>query len=370
MSRATESLPWAWYAEPGIHRLEQDRIFARSWQYVGHVGQVERPGDVFPCMVGRVPVVVTRGEDGALHALANVCRHRGSVIVEEPGNRRSLQCPYHAWTYRLDGTLRAAPRSEREPAFVASELSLASLRLESWGPFLFVNPGPGAEPLASVLEDLPDLVAAAGVDVFCLRFHHRVEWEVEANWKLVCENFLECYHCPVAHAGFSALVDVSPDSYRLETGRWSSSQFGALRPGARAAYDAGGEVTRGQFHFLWPNTTVNLFPGRPNLSIGAIAPAGPERARRTLDYFFAADADDAWIRELLAFDDQIGREDDALVRRAQRGVASGALERGRLLTGSEPLIVHFQELVRASLAGSPLAPDGPTASASASASDT
>jgi choline monooxygenase len=245
----------------------------------------------------------------------------------------------------LDGKLRAAPRAD----FDLSELSLAPVRLDRWGPLLFANARLDAPPLAEVLADVPAQVADAGVEVDALRFHHRAEWTIDANWKLVSENFLECYHCAVAHPGFTAMVDVSEESYRLETEGLVSSQFGALRDNGTAPYHADGEVRRGQFHFLFPNTGLNIFPGRANLSIGPIMPAGPERTARCLDYFFAPDADEAWIEELLAFDDQIGREDTALVERAQVGVAAGAVESGRLLGESERLVAHFQQLLQAAL---------------------
>jgi phenylpropionate dioxygenase-like ring-hydroxylating dioxygenase large terminal subunit len=332
--------PWTWYADPDVLRSEQQRIFARTWQYVGQAGQVAAVGDYFAAELGRIPIVVTHAEDGELRAFANVCRHRGSVVAEGSGNRRTLQCQYHAWTYGLDGTLRSAPRAD----FDLSELSLAPVRLERWGPFLFANAQLDAPPLAEVLAGVPAEVADAGIVVDALRFHHRAEWTIDANWKLVSENFLECYHCAVAHPGFTAMVDVSPDSYRLETAGLVSSQFGALRENGRAQYDLDGEVRRGQFHFLFPNTGLNIFPGRANLSIGPIVPAGPERTARFLDYFFAADADEGWIQELLAFDDQIGREDTALVEGVQRGVGSGVLTEGRVLSESEQLVAHFQRL--------------------------
>lgn len=329
--------PWAWYSDADVARREQDRIFAQTWQYAGHAGAVERPGDYFTAYAGRIPVAVVRAAD-EVRAFLNVCRHRGSIVVDGAGNRTTLQCPYHAWTYNLDGTLRAAPRAD----FPLDEVALAPMRLEAWGPFLFVNADGGAPPLADALGPVPEQVAEL-LDVDALQFHHRAEWSVEANWKVVAENYLECYHCAVAHPSFSAIVDVSPDAYRLEEGRWHSSQYGPLRE------DSDDELPRGQFHFVWPNTMVNIFPGRVNLSIGAIIPGAPERTDRILDYFFAPDADDNWVAELLELDDQVGREDTVLVERVQRGVASGALAEGRLLGEAERLVAHFQRLVQDAL---------------------
>jgi phenylpropionate dioxygenase-like ring-hydroxylating dioxygenase large terminal subunit len=339
------TLPWSWYTDAAVLDVEERRIFRRSWHYAGRTDDVAETGSFFATRAGRVPIVVVRDEEGVLHALLNVCRHRGSLVCEGSGRRATLQCPYHAWTYGLDGRLLAAPRANREGGVETEELCLLQLSVDTWGPFVFVNPDPDAEPLAETLEDVPARVAEAGIDVDALRFLERSESEQEANWKLCAENFLECYHCPTAHPGFSAVVDVSPGSYQLETGRRRLSQFGAPRPEPRGSYDPAGEVERGQFHLLFPNTVVNVMPGRPNLSIGPIVPLSPARTYRLLDYFVAPDADEAWIEEMLAFDAQVGAEDTRLVERVQQGVSSGVLEEGRLLPESEQLVAHFQALV-------------------------
>jgi phenylpropionate dioxygenase-like ring-hydroxylating dioxygenase large terminal subunit len=344
------TLPWSWYADPAVFDVEQRRIFGRSWQYAGRADQAAEPGSFFTTRAGRVPIVVVRDEEGTLRALLNVCRHRGSLVCDGAGKRATLQCPYHAWTYGLDGRLLAAPRAEREGGIETEELALVPLRVDAWGPFVFVNADPDAEPLADLLEEVPERIAEAGIDVDALRFLERSESELEANWKLCAENFLECYHCPTAHPGFSAVVDVSPDSYLLDLGRRRLSQFGPPRPEPRGSYDPSGEVERGQFHLLFPSTVVNVMPGRPNLSIGPILPLSATRTHRLLDYFVAPDADDAWIEEMLAFDAQVGAEDTRLVERVQQGISSGLLEEGRLLPESERLVAHFQALVVEALA--------------------
>jgi choline monooxygenase len=256
------------------------------------------------------------------------------VLVEGAGRRETIQCPYHAWTYGLDGSLRSAPRADETAP--REELGLVRLALETWGPFVFVNPDAGAPPLRESVGELLDALPLEG-----LAFHHRVDYVLESNWKIACENFLECYHCAVAHPAFSKVVDVSQDAYLLEQHRWHSSQYSHAR--------GNGDEPRGQFHFVWPNLKVNVFPGRPNLSIGPIWPDGPERSRGFLDYFFEPDEDGTWVRDLLELDDQVGREDTALVERVQRGVRAGVLTEGRLLGESERLIAHFDGLVREAL---------------------
>ena len=343
------TFPWSWYADAEVLRREQERIFRGAWQYVAQLGELDEPGRFVARRVGEVPLVLVRDREGDLQAFVNVCRHRGARVAKGDGKRETLQCGYHAWTYGLDGSLLAAPRSEREAEFDAAELSLLPAQAGTWGPFVFANPDPGAPRLDETLRDLPELVASAGVDVGALEFRRRSEWTVEANWKLVCENFLECYHCPVAHPGFSALVDVAPDAYRLEVGETFSSQFGELREQRLAPYKVDGEVRHSQFHFIWPNTGINIFPGRSNLSIGPMLPTSPGRTDRLLDYFFAPDADAEWERELIAFDDEIGRQDTELVEDVQRGVTAGIVERGRLLEESEQVVLDFQRRVAGAL---------------------
>jgi phenylpropionate dioxygenase-like ring-hydroxylating dioxygenase large terminal subunit len=345
------TIPFDWYSDPSVLRLERDRIFRRTWQYAGRADQVAEPGVYFTCDLGGIPIVVVRGEDETLRAFHNVCRHRGSLVCEGEGKRASLQCPYHAWTYALDGTLRAAPRSDLVPGFDKDELGLRPAAVGSWGPFVFVNPDPDAVPLGDWLGDLPALVDASGVELDSLSFHHRAQGpEYAANWKVCAENFLECYHCQVAHPGFSKVVDVSVDAYVLDAGGTFSTQYGAVREGWKGDFDPRGPIARGQFHFLWPNVTINLMPGHPNLSIGPIVPTGSETTMRFLDYFVGPDVDEAWTREMLEFDDQVGAEDRVLVERVQKGLRGGGLEHGRLMGESERLIAHFQGLLVDALA--------------------
>jgi len=348
------TLPWSWYAEPDVLRREGEHIFRGTWQYAGHVGQLPEPGSTFACRAGPVPVLVVRDREGGLRAFVNVCRHRGYLLVEGEGRRETIQCAYHAWTYGLDGCLRRAPGADREPGFDAGALSLVPVAADRWGPFVFVNPDAGAAPLGETLGELPELVARAGIDVDALRFHLRAPFELAANWKIAVENFLECYHCAVAHPGFTAVMDVAPDAYGLEeTSQFLSTQYAPVRTNGVSGgggFDPRGEIVRGQFHFLWPNTKVNIAPGRPNLSLGPILPVGSDRTEGFLDYFFGPEVDEAWIEELLAWDDQVGVEDRALVERVQRGAGSGALETGHLLAESERLIAHFDRLVLEALA--------------------
>ena len=340
-----KTLPYSWYTDPEILERERERIFLPAWQYVGHTGQLAEPG-FFATEVARTPVVVTRDRDGVLRGFVNVCRHRGFALAAGEQSRETLQCPYHAWTYGLDGRLRKAPRSEEEPDFPQDELGLVPIAVDTWGPFVFANAGPGPEPLADALGSLPAQVAELGLDVDSLVHHSRWEAEVEANWKIVSENFLECYHCQVAHPAFSELIDVSPEAYLLSTDGRLSTQHGPARDGRRPPRSCRARSSTSSGRTSGSTSSPDARTSRS----ARFVPLTPDRTYRFLDYFFGPDVEPAWIDELLAFDQQVGQEDVALVEGVQRGVASGAVEHGVLMSHSEQLIAHFQALTAAALA--------------------
>jgi phenylpropionate dioxygenase-like ring-hydroxylating dioxygenase large terminal subunit len=347
------SLPASWYTDPAILELERERIFRRTWQYVGRTEQVAQVGDYFTGPVGDIPIVVVRSEQG-IRAFINVCRHRRHAVMSRAGNRKVLQCPYHAWTYELDGRLRTAPRSEREVGFCKEDYPLLSAQVDTWGPWIFVNPDPDGPPFAEILGELPDLVARSGLDLGQLKFWGREDWARDANWKVMLENFMECYHCPVQHPGFSAVIDVNPDVYSLQSYRWFSSQFGPLREGGpragrQAPYDTKGEVAQAQYHYLWPNFTISINPGQPNLSLDVWNPDGPGHTHGFSEHYFGPDVSEEWAKDLMAFNAQVGEEDDRLTDSVQRGLRAGLPVQGRFLVNSEHLAVHFQKLVLSAL---------------------
>jgi choline monooxygenase len=189
-------------------------------------------------------------------------------------------------------------------------------------------------------------VGAHGLDVDALRFHHRAEYEIRANWKIALENYLECYHCRLNHPGLVSVID--DRRLELEARGLRASQFNPAHPD----FDVRGGLPGGQFHLLFPSMKLNVEPGPPNLSIGPVWPVAPDRCAGYLDYFFAPDVSEDWVAEFLAFDDQVGAEDTALVEAAHAGASSGLVADGRLLGHDEQLIAHFQAYVRAALGGS------------------
>ncbi len=346
-SAGRDTLPWSWYSDPAILARELDAIFRRSWQYAGHLGELHGPGSYFASATGPVPIVITLDDEETLRGFVNVCRHRGALVATDARRRGTLQCPYHAWTYGLDGCLRAAPRAGDDPAFDASRLGLAPVAVGTWGPFLFANPDPGAEPLAQALGDLPGVVTEHGLDVGELRINRRVHYQINANWKIALENYLECYHCPVNHPGLVRVID--DRRLQLVADGLRTSQFAPIHPRALEGggpIEARGEVGAAQNHLWFPTLKFNVLPGHPNLSIGPLWPTGAQTCAGYLDYWFADGVDAHWIDELFGLDEQIGAEDTALVEAAQRGTTSGMIDHGWVLGGVETLIGHFQDYVR------------------------
>lgn len=342
------TLPATWYTDDAVFARERDRIFRHCWQYAGLTETVSKCGDFFTYTTGEASIVVVRAEDGGLRAFANVCRHRGSTLVlESCGTRQSMQCHYHAWTYGLDGTLRAAPGSKLEPGFDPSMFSLFPVQVDTWGPFVFVNPDREAGPLAATLGDLPRLVTETGIDLDALRCRRRDSYETAANWKVVVDNYLECYHCPVAHPAFSDLIDL--DQYVVTEYDLFSTQTGPMKESARRGrntlYAIGPGVEDGFYAYVWPNFMLNIYPGPGNVSLNLILPADPHTTRAVYEYCFVDTVGDDEVRDFAAFIDQVQREDIVLCESVQRGLRSGYFDQGKLMLSRERALQHFQKLV-------------------------
>jgi choline monooxygenase len=344
---ASATLPYAWYSDADIFAAERERIFAGSWLYVGHAGRVSAPGDFFTTRLGDLPAVITRDEEGRLHALRNVCCHRGAEVVLAPeGNRKTLQCHYHAWSYALDGRLVGAPRSRDEPGFRKGDFALRPLRLETYGPCMFVNTDDDAPPLQDVMGELPAIVERTGVDLDALRCRERREYRLEANWKVVVENFLECYHCQVAHPSFADAIELN--SYEIDEYRYFSTQHG---PPKHDEALGEGQVKEGRYNFLWPTFMLNIYPGPGNASTNQIIPIDADHTLAVYEYYYYDDdAPDGFARATTDLIHQVMVEDITLCESAQRGMRTGTFDHGRLMLRYEHAIRHFQDLVRESLA--------------------
>jgi choline monooxygenase len=351
--KAGWTLPAHWYTDRAILEQEQAAIFDRTWQYAGYMERVAQPGDYFTCRCGNVPIVVLRDADHQLRAFVNVCRHRASEIVCGAGKALTLQCPYHAWTYGLDGSLQGVPRRDRELNFDQSELGLIPVKVDHWGALIFVNLDLGAEPLSQYLGAFPEVMLSSGINFETLKYRGRTEFELAANWKVVAENYLECYHCLPNHPKFSHLINVDPDAYRLRAIDNTLVAQAPLRHAPNSdsftPYQTAGEVKESLFTLLFPNSAFDIMPGCGNLTVYWFIPIAPDRTYGVFEYFLSEEADSEFERQFTAFQDEVGEEDVALIESVQRGLQSGKVPHGRLMLDSERLIQHFQNLVWRSL---------------------
>jgi choline monooxygenase len=188
--------PWV-YTSEAFYRREVERIWHKVWNFIGAADRLRRPGDYFTLTFAGVPLIVLRDDEGAIRAFANSCRHRGSALLDGEGHCQLIACPYHSWTYCLDGTLAGSPEMHKTHGFDPVENALVPIRIDSWGGFLFVNFDPEAAPLAEFLGDLPGKVAPYRLDeMACAR---RKEYVIDCNWKLFVENAKESYHIATVH---------------------------------------------------------------------------------------------------------------------------------------------------------------------------
>ncbi|MGH6622505.1 MAG: aromatic ring-hydroxylating oxygenase subunit alpha [Burkholderiaceae bacterium] len=334
------SLPPECYVDPGFEVRERSDIFARSWQLVAHASQLGAAGDHVVAEIAGVPLVVVRGSDGILRALHNVCRHRaGPVALCDGRGARSLTCKYHGWSYELDGQLRGAPDMRDVPGFEISAIQLPQASVAEWQGLVFAALEASA-PFESIVAGIDTRLEAGATAnrLFGYVRASRVSYEIDCNWKVYVDNFLEGYHLPVVHPALNRLLNYR--QYRTELAPWHSLQWSPLEQ-AQGPYGAGEAL----YYWLFPNTMLNVLPGR--LQTNRVLPLGPQRCRVDFDYYYPADAPPAAADSDRVFADEVQAEDTAICEAVQRGLASGSYVAGRLNPTRESGVWHFHELLRA-----------------------
>jgi carnitine monooxygenase subunit len=344
------------YTDPKWAEVDLRAIFARTWQWVCHVETLATPGSYVSTEVAGMPIAVVRSRDERLRAFYNVCKHRAHELLSGSGTTRNIVCPYHAWTYDLSGRLKAARRADRMANFDKSEICLDQVQVEEFGGFVYVNLDPAAAALADQAGDLAADIARWAPDVAELTHAKRLTYDVRTNWKNVIDNFLECYHCHIAHKEFVDLVDM--DTYEVRThGIWSS-HFAEAGKHENSAYDvSGASVTQHAVWWLWPNTCLLRYPGRGNFMVFQVLPAGPDRTLETWDFYFVTAAlEDAEVQSVRYVDEVLQAQDISLVESVQRGMSTPAFDQGRIVVDpagsglSEHGVHHFHGVVLAAYA--------------------
>lgn len=339
-SHGQHMLPAGYFTSARIWQLEVERIFRGSWLLAGHVSQLPHSGDYFLHDIANDSVIVLRDGAGRLRAHHNFCRHRGTRLCAASRGQLGplLQCSYHAWSYTLDGALKAAPHMQDVAGFERADWGLKPVALAEWQGFVFVNLAAEPQPLDEALRALGGKFAQW--PLAALRSVHQTVCEVEANWKLIFHNYSECYHCPLAHPHLNRLTPFRNTENDLEEGAVLGGPMQMVDPegsmashGKRCAPPFAGltaaERGRVYYYALFPSAFLSLHPDY--VLLHRVQPLANERTRVVCDWYFhpEAIATPAFDPQpAIDFWDLTNRQDMALCENAFRGVRSSAWEPG------------------------------------------
>ena len=351
--RLEPALPGRYYCDPAILEQERERIFRRSWIYIGREDRWRGPGDFLTLEVHGESVLVLRDREGGLRAFYNVCRHRGSRLcaADEGSARSSFQCPYHAWTYGLDGRLLGAPNLKESEGFCKEDFSLAPVDLETWRGFVFIRLEGGGVPLATRLGGIPG--RARPYPLENLKVERRTVHEVEANWKILFENYQECYHCPGTHP---ELCDLVPLYGTGEVDIVGGEVVARFREGASTlTHDGrsrrpmltglGDEQRAFNGESILPNMWINFLPDF--LQTRVLWPLSPTRTRIVTEWLFEGSTmarPDFDASDVFEFTMLISRQDWAICEAVQKGVGSRSFRQG-VLVPLEEYVADFDRWV-------------------------
>jgi len=343
------TIPAPWYFDLRIAELERASVFSAAWQVVGRTDQVRDKGQFFTAELAGEPLVVARGEDSQLRAFYNVCRHHAAAVVTEAqGCAKQFRCPYHGWTYGIDGALKGMVEFEGVCNFDRAKNGLVPIRVDVWENFVFVNLDGRAAPLRNFLGVVPELVAPLEL-AKKLHFFDRRVYTLNCNWKVYVDNYLDGgYHVPHAHKGLSSVIEYT--KYTIENFERACLQSSPLT--SDSSSEAGVAATRqGRAFYLWlyPNFMINAYEGVMDTNL--VLPLGVDRCAVVFDYYFAdtSAVAEARHKESIAVSEKVQDEDMAICDSVQRGLGSRAYVAGRLSVRREAGEHLFHRLLHADL---------------------
>ncbi len=349
--RQASTLPSAFYKDSAIYKDVIERVFARSWQFVGDLDQVKVPGAVWPLTLleGALdePIVVTRDTDDHIHVLSNVCTHRGMQVVEGSGNERFLRCRYHGRRFGLDGCFQNMPEFEGVAGFPSIKDNLPKVPHGLLSKFLFASVDP-SHAFEEMIQPVIDRVGWLPLEDFRFAPSRAREYMVRANWALYVDNYLEGFHIPFIHAGLNETLDYG--NYTTEHFNWGNLQL-AVSKGGEDVFDLPasspdyGKAISAFYFWLYPNTMLNFYPW--GLSVNVVRPLAPDLMKVSfIPYVWDESKLDRGAGSSL---DRVEREDEAVVELVQRGVKSRFYDKGRYSPAREDNLWQFHRLLSASL---------------------
>ena len=339
--QGARTLPREYYTSEPILAEERERIFARGWNCVGRVSSLPEPGDYIVREIAGESIMVLRDKNGVLRAFFNICRHRGTRLCREESGRlgATIQCSYHAWTYSTDGRLVGAPHMQEVDGFDKADYPLHQAALAEWEGFLFVNVAEDPPPFEKAWAPLIDRFARYGLPK--LAVGHRVMYDVNANWKLVFQNYSECLHCPTIHPKLATVLPYQSGANDLTEGPFLGGYMEIKAPNESATMSGracgtlvSGDLPeadrkRGFYYSIMPNMLLSLHPDYVNYYI--LHPVSVNHTRVESEWLFhpdtlAAPANN--IRDGIEFWDLTNRQDWDIVAQSQLGISSGRYRPG------------------------------------------
>src|SRR5437899_9579264 len=332
------TIPSSWYTHERVFELEKQTVFSNSWQFAARIDQLNKVGDYVTSEIAGEPIVVVRGGDNKLRAFFNVCRHHAAaVMAEREGHANQMRCPYHGWTYSLEGELKGTPDFSGVCNFDRNENGLVSVESAKWEKWVFVRlDGRQSLPLNTAIDGLQNFLGTDLTDQFHrlnlqdLHSFERRHYTLNCNWKVFVDNYLDGgYHVPHLHKGLDSVLDYS--NYTIENGarfclqsspivtRGADDEVGAVRSGRRALY-----------YWLYPNFMINYYDGVMDTNL--VIPLGIDRTEVVFDFYFTDVSAAARARNAASIDvgQRIQNEDVAICESVQRGLQSRAYTAGRL----------------------------------------
>ncbi|WP_151484678.1 aromatic ring-hydroxylating oxygenase subunit alpha [Streptomyces albicerus] len=353
------------YTDPEIFRLEQERIFESMWFCVARSSELEKPGAFRTVDVGRESVLVTRSRNNSVRAFFNVCRHRGAKLcTQESGEvKRAFQCPYHAWTYDLEGKLVAAPNLTKMPDVGRTEFGLASVSVREWLGYVWVclaeNPPSFEESvIADVVARLGDVGAIDQYDIDSLEVGKRIVYDVKANWKLIIENFMECYHCATIHPELTEVLPEFADGYAAQFYVGHGAEFGEDVKGFTIDGSEGLDRIPGvaedqdrRYYAITvrPQVFINLVPD--HVIFHRMYPVAADRTIVECDWLYLKGVVESGrdVSRSVELFDRVNRQDFDACERCQPAMSSRLYAKGGVLVPSEHHIGEFHDWVQARL---------------------
>ena len=343
------TIPSSWYTDQELYQHELQTVFSRSWQVAARLDQLKEPGHYITAEIAGEPLLIARGQDDQIRAFFNVCRHHAAAVMTEPaGTAQHFRCPYHGWTYALDGRLKGTPDFSGVCDFDRAQNGLVKLDTSVWENWVFVRTGDDGQGLDDFLgKDLRDQIRPLQLSNY--QWLERRHYAFDCNWKVFVDNYLDGgYHVPHLHKGLDSVLDYS--NYMIENGeryclQWSplvvegaEEQTGAVRQGERALY-----------YWIYPNFMINWYDGAMDTNL--VIPHGVDKTEVIFDFYFPDISQNARERNLASIEvgQRIQDEDVAICKSVQCGLTSRAYEAGRLSVRREAGEHLFHRLLHADL---------------------